>query len=87
MKFATAVKLIAIGAIVTAGPALAGGKGDHHHQRYQVYSPYPLDTVCDDVNCYTPGTAYFNGAYVHLICKDPHKILTYREGVLKCVKP
>lgn len=78
MKLSTAAQLIAFGAAVIAGPAAAWEK---------VYSPYPHDTVCDAVNCFTPGTAYLNGHYHYLTCKDPHKILTYRKGVLKCVRP
>lgn len=51
----------------------------------KIDNPYGWDKACDKVNCYTPYTAYQNGHYSYLVCKNPTDRLTYVGAVLKCV--
>ncbi|WGW04710.1 hypothetical protein [Tropicibacter oceani] len=76
MKKHLAAALLACAAITPASTAIA---------REKTYSPHPWDKGCDAVNCYAPYTSYMTGHYSYLTCKDPHKYLTYRNGVLQCV--
>jgi hypothetical protein len=76
MKQPLFAALVACTAALTATGAMAWEK---------TYSPHPWDKGCDSHNCYAPYTSYMTGHYSHLTCKDPHKYLTYRGGVLKCV--